>query len=131
MEAGITWQVLGTEKTIWIREIKMSFNAAKPAQTDYAPDYGKYVSLVPEGDIVASLSRQLDDTLSILGGVSEAQAGHRYAPDKWSVKELVGHLIDSERIFSYRALRFARNDKTPLPGYEQDDYIRHATFDAC
>ncbi|HEX8775332.1 MAG TPA: DinB family protein [Pyrinomonadaceae bacterium] len=108
----------------------MSYNAAKPAQTDYAPYYGKYVSLVPEGDIVATLSRQLDDTLAVLGGVSEAQSGHRYAPDKWSVKELVGHLIDSERIFSYRALRFARNDKTPLSGYEQDGYIANASFDA-
>jgi hypothetical protein len=108
----------------------MSFNAAKPAQTDYAPYYGRYVSLVPEGDIVATLSRQLDDTLAILGGISEAQAGHRYAPDKWSVKELVGHMIDTERIFSYRALRFARNDKTPLSGFEQDGYITNASFDA-
>ena len=63
--------------------------------------------------------------------IPESQAGFRYAADKWSIKELVGHLIDTERIFSYRALRFARNDKTPLPGYEQDDYIRHASFDDC
>lgn len=108
----------------------MSFNAARPAETDYAPYYGKYVSLVPEGDIVATLGRQLDNTLATLGGVSEAKAAHRYTPDKWSVKELVGHLIDTERIFSYRALRFARNDRTPLPGYEQDDYITNASFDA-
>ncbi|HEY6190372.1 MAG TPA: DinB family protein [Pyrinomonadaceae bacterium] len=108
----------------------MSSNAVKPAQTDYAPYYGKYVSLVPEGDIVATLGRQLDATLAVIGGISESQAAHRYAPDKWSIKELVGHVIDTERIFAYRALRFARNDKTPLPGYEQDGYIINASFDA-
>jgi hypothetical protein len=106
------------------------YTASKPAQSDYAPYYGKYVSLVPEGDILVSLSRQLDETLALLDGVSESQAGHRYAPDKWSVRELVGHVIDTERIFAYRALRFARNDKTPLSGYEQDGYIVNASFDA-
>jgi hypothetical protein len=108
-----------------------SFTTGTPAQTEYAPYYGRYVSLVPEGDILSLLSRQLDETLSILSGVTESQAGHRYAPDKWSVRELVGHLIDTERILAYRALRFARNDKTALPGFEQDGYISNASFDKC
>ena len=101
----------------------------RPETTEYAPDYGKYVSLVADGDILTSLDRQLDETLALLAGVSEEQADYRYAPDKWSVKELVGHLIDAERIFGYRALRFARHDKTPLQGFEQDDYVREASFD--
>lgn len=103
--------------------------ASKPEETEYLPYYSKYVSLVPDGDIVSVMSKQLNETLSLLRSIPESQAGFRYAPDKWSIKELVGHVIDSERIFSYRALRFARNDKTPLPGYEQDDYIRNASFD--
>src|SRR5262249_48679154 len=66
--------------------------------------------------------------LTLLGGVSPERADFRYAPGKWSIKEVVGHVIDTERIFSYRALRFARNDKTPLPGFEQDDYMPYTNF---
>ena len=104
-------------------------NIERPDATEYAPYYERYISLVKDGDILASLSQQMDETLTLLGSISEEQANFRYAPDKWSIKELVGHLIDTERIFSYRALRFARNDKTPLPGFDQDDYIRGASFD--
>jgi uncharacterized damage-inducible protein DinB len=100
----------------------------QPDATEYDPYYQKYISLVPREDVVATLSRQLEETLSTLRGLTEIQADSRYAPDKWSIKELVGHLIDSERIFAYRALRFARNDQTPLPGYEQDDYVRAGNF---
>ena len=103
----------------------------KPGETEYNPYYGKYVSLVSGDDILATLGSQLSETLALLRSVPESQAGLRYAADKWSIKELVGHMIDSERIFAYRALRFARNDTTPLPGFEQDDYIRNAAFDAC
>lgn len=103
-------------------------NESKPEATEYASDFGKYVSLVADGNILASLSRQLDETLALLGSIPESRANFRYAPDKWSIKELVGHLIDSERIFGYRALRFARNDKTPLHGFEQDDYVRGGSF---
>lgn len=102
-----------------------------PEATEYAPYYGRYVSLVPEGDILATLAEQLDSAQRILRGIDEERAAHRYAPDKWSIKELLGHIIDTERIFAYRALRFARNDQTELPGFEQDDYIRHAGFADC
>ncbi len=102
-----------------------------PDATEYASYYGRYVSLVPAVDILETLTQQLDSTLALLRGIDEAKAGHRYAPDKWSIKELVGHVIDAERIFAYRALRFARNDKTEVPGFEQDDYIRYASFDEC
>jgi hypothetical protein len=110
----------------------MMRNAASnfPEPGEYLPYFEKYISLVPQGDIVTILERQLEATLNLLGGLSETQAGARYAPDKWSIKELIGHLIDTERILAYRALRFARNDQTPIPGYEPDEYVRHAAFDS-
>ncbi|HEX8474101.1 MAG TPA: DinB family protein [Pyrinomonadaceae bacterium] len=102
----------------------------KPEAGEYLPYYEKYVSLVPDEDgIVAVLGRQLGETVALLRSIPESRGNFRYGADKWSIKELVGHMIDTERIFAYRALRFARNDKTPLPGYEQDDYVREASFD--
>ncbi len=101
----------------------------KPQPAEYAPYYGKYVSLVPDGNILQTLGQQLKDTLALLRSISEPQANSRYAPDKWSIKQLTGHVIDTERIFGYRALRFARNDQTPLHGFEQDDYTLNASFD--
>ena len=101
----------------------------RPNSDEYAPYYEKYVSQVAPGDITETLDQQLGSTLELLRGIDESRGGERYAPDKWSIKEVVGHLIDGERIFGYRALRFARNDQTPLPGFEQDDYVRDANFD--
>ena len=106
-------------------------NIGKPDTTEYVPYYGRYVSLVPDGDILTVLGKQIEETKGLLNSIPESRAGFRYAPHKWSIKEVVGHMIDTERIFSYRALRFARNDKTPLPGYEQDDYVSNASFDSC
>lgn len=103
----------------------------RPETTEYQSYYGTYISLVPDDDILAVLERQMEDTAGFLGTIPESQASFRYAPDKWSIKELVGHLIDGERVFAYRALRFARDDKTPLPGFEQDDYVRNGAFDNC
>ena len=101
---------------------------SKPDETEYLPYYGRYISLVPDGQILSLLSSQLDDTLALLRHIPESQAGFRYAPDKWSIKELVGHVIDTERIFAYRALRFGRGDSTELSGFEQDDYVRGGSF---
>ena len=103
---------------------------AKPATTEYAPYYGKYTSLVPDGDIVATLEQQLAATLNLLRGLPEERGNDRYAPDKWSIKEVIGHIADTERIMSYRALRIARGDTTPLPGFEQDGYITNGNFNA-
>jgi hypothetical protein len=102
---------------------------SKPDATEHAPYYGRYIDLVPDGDIVGTLAGQIGVTLTELRKISDADSLHRYAPGKWSVREVVGHLIDAERIFAYRALRFARNDRTKLPGFEQDDYILAASFD--
>src|SRR5262245_15965083 len=102
----------------------------RPESSEYATYYGKYIALVPDGDLAVILNRQIDTTAALLSPLSEQKANYAYAPGKWSIKEVLGHVIDSERIFAYRALRIARNDKTPLPGYEQDDYVATAKFNA-
>ena len=72
---------------------------------------------------------QVDDTVRLLQPLSEQQAGYRYAPDKWTVREVVGHVIDTERVFSGRALHFARRDPAPLPGFDQDPWVVEARSD--
>ena len=107
----------------------MSGLSTKPVTQEYAPYYGRYVDLVPAGNVIDTLRQHMTDTLSLISGLTEQQALHRYAPGKWSIKEIIGHIIDSERIFAYRVLRFARNDQTPLAGFEQDDYMINSAFD--
>ena len=102
----------------------------RPDDTEYLSYYHRYVSLVPEGDIVVTLAKQNEETLALLRHLSESQGGFRYAPGKWSIKELVAHVSDAERIFAYRALRFARADETPLHGFEENDYVRNGSFDS-
>lgn len=101
----------------------------RPEASEYAPHFERYVSLVPAGDILVTFGTQLEETLTLIGGLSESQGEKRYAPGKWSIKEVLGHIIDAERTFAYRALRFARNDLVPLPGFDQNEYVSHATFD--
>lgn len=102
----------------------------KPDASEYLPYYGRYIALVPEGDVVTTLEVQMRGSQAILAAIPPAVGSYRYAPDKWNVNEMIGHVIDTERIFSVRALRFARGDTSPLPGFEQDDYVRNASFDA-
>lgn len=101
----------------------------RPAHDEYSQPFARYVERVPDGALVAQLERQASDTASVLGALSEERAAHRYAPGKWSVKEIVGHLADAERVFSYRLLRFARKDPTPLPGFDENPYVEAAEFD--
>lgn len=108
----------------------MKASATKPAKAEFLPYYETYISLVPDGDVVTTLANQIGETLALLRGLPASSSTYRYAPEKWSVNELVGHMIDSERIFAGRALRFGRNDPTPIPGFEQDDYVRSSSYDA-
>jgi hypothetical protein len=85
-----------------------------------------YSSRVPDGPILETLAVQIQETAELLEGAGEGRGDHRYAPGKWTVKEVIGHLADSELVFTYRALRFARGDSTPLPGFEQDDWVPRA-----
>jgi uncharacterized damage-inducible protein DinB len=92
----------------------------RPAPDEYAPYYHDYVSLVPDGDVTAMLAEQLDETLELLRPLDDAQACSRYAPGKWSVKEVVTHLIDAERVFMYRALSFGRGATDSLPSFDEN-----------
>lgn len=103
---------------------------SKPQAGEFAANFAGYIELVPDGDVLGTLATQNHETVTTLRAVSDADSLKRYAADKWSVREVLGHMIDGERIFAYRALRFARNDHTPLPGFEQDDYIGPGQFDA-
>jgi hypothetical protein len=106
------------------------FMIQPPESPEYLAYYGKYISLVRGDDLIPVLAAQLGESAALLRGIPEQKSLHRYAPGKWSIKELLGHVNDAERIFSYRALRFARNDPKPLPGFDQDPYVAAAGSDA-
>jgi uncharacterized damage-inducible protein DinB len=102
----------------------------RPQKGDYADYFGKYIDLVPSGDFLELLQKQKQDLLQLLSILSEEQADFRYALGKWSIKEVVGHINDTERIFTYRLMRIARGDQTALPSFEQDPYIKAGNFSA-
>ena len=105
-----------------------AFTISRPEPGEFAPYYERYISLVPGTDILGTLDSQRRQMLLLLSGCDESEGDLRYAPDKWSVKELLGHVCDTERIFAYRALRISRADRTPIEGFEQDDYVRNGPF---
>ena len=94
-----------------------------PKKGEYPQFYKPYISKLNSDDLMATLDQVHKDSLELFGSFPEDHWEYRYAEGKWTVKELVGHLIDAERIFSTRALRFSRNDQTPLPGFDQNDYV--------
>jgi hypothetical protein len=101
-----------------------------PNSDEYAEFYAGYVQRAQAGgDVLAALPQQIDELKSVLENLSDEQTRFKPGPNEWSIKEVMGHLNDAERIFSYRLLRVSRNDSTPLPGFEQDDYVRAAGFD--
>lgn len=101
----------------------------RPRPSEFDPFYAGYIDSVPAGDVLTTLTQQADDLRSLLTPLPAATWRHRYAPAKWSVAEVLGHLCDAERILSYRALRFARGDRTPVPGFEENDYVPMGRFD--
>jgi hypothetical protein len=107
-------------------------NPGRPDPSEYPPYAAAYVDLVQGDDILRLLSGQAEDTVGLFQSIGAERAGaFRYAPDKWTASQVLGHVIDTERIFAYRALRVARNDGAPSPGFEQDDYVRFGPFDHC
>jgi uncharacterized damage-inducible protein DinB len=101
---------------------------ARPQSGEYAPYYERYISLIEDNDILATLDRQRREMVLLLSGLSEEQGDFRYAPEKWSAKQVLGHVCDTERVFAYRALRISRGDATPMEGFEQDDYVKNGPF---
>jgi hypothetical protein len=99
---------------------------SRPAAGEYASFYAGYIAEMPDGDLLAALERQGEETFSLLSALPEERGDHRYAPGKWTVKEIAAHLADAERIFAYRALRFARGDTAPLAGFDENEYARTA-----
>lgn len=101
----------------------------RPTPVEYPPFYARYIDPLPDAPILDLLGAQVPETEALLESIGEMGALYRYAQGKWSVKEVVGHVVDVERIFCMRALRFARGDATPLPGFEQNAYVAAADFD--
>jgi len=101
---------------------------ARPEPGEYAPFYETYISKVKGSDILGILEAQRLQMAQLFAARSERDGNFRYAPGKWTVKEVLGHVTDAERIFAYRALRIARGDQTPLASFEQDDYVRGGNF---
>jgi len=101
---------------------------ARPEPGEYAPYYDRYISLIPGSDILGTLDAQRRQMMLLLSGRDEDEGDIRYAPEKWTAKEVLGHVCDTERIFAYRVLRISRGDRTPIEGFEQDDYVRNGPF---
>lgn len=106
------------------------FVTGRPDPSEHAPYYGKYIQLVPENDIVTAMTLQMEKTLAYLRALPSSAGAKRYAPGKWNVNEVVGHMTDGERVFGFRALWFARKAPGALPSMEQEDWINAATFGA-
>lgn len=108
----------------------MTFMLSKPTLEEYAPFYADYIQRAEaRGDMFAALSSQIEELHAALDPLTDSQACFKPGPQEWSIKEVMGHLNDGERVFSYRLLRISRQDATPLPGFEQEDYVRAAGFD--
>jgi len=104
--------------------------AIRPVSDESTPFYHGYIAQVPDGNLIERLPEQAEDTRHLFSQLTEDAAMRRYAPGKWSVKEVLGHLIDTERVMGYRLLRIARGDSTPLSGFDQDFFVAAGRFDA-
>jgi len=108
----------------------MPTQISPPTAEDYAPFYSDYIQRAAQRqDVFKALSQQIEELHATFDPLTDTQARYKPAPEEWSIKEVIGHVNDVERVFSYRLLRISRNDPTPLPGFEQDDYVREAAFD--
>jgi len=99
-----------------------------PLPKEYPAYYGNYIKLVATNDIIKLLDEQVVDIQELISNVDEDKENFAYEPGKWTIKEVVGHIIDTERILAYRALRFARKDNTALAGFDENNYVANANF---
>jgi hypothetical protein len=101
---------------------------SRPAENEYKPFFGGYINRVPDGDVFDLLTSQPDTLSELLSSLTVEQTDFKPGPAEWSIKEVVGHMNDTERIMAYRALRISRNDPAPLPGFDQDNYVRESNY---
>ncbi len=104
---------------------------SRPTDREYAPYFARYIALVPEEDIVTVLRRQVDGIRAAAAAVNAAHEQFRYAPDKWSVREVFGHLVDAERIFGYRSFCISRGEQAPLPAWDENSYVEKSPYHEC
>lgn len=107
----------------------MTTIAGRPQTNEHAPYFSRYIDLVPEDDVAGAIEAQGRETAALLAKVSEEKAAFRYSPEKWSIKQVVGHVTDAERVFAYRLMSIARGESQSLPGFDENDYVRNANFD--
>ncbi len=101
----------------------------KPNVTEYAPYYQRYIDLITTDDIFSFYKQQAEEIVSLFTSLSEEKASFRYAEGKWTIKEVLAHIVDSERIFGYRVLAISRGDKNPLPGFSENDYVKNGKYE--
>jgi len=104
--------------------------STRPVSSDFPAYFERYVSLVPETGVLSVLEKQMDEVVKVFRSVPKERESFRYAPGKWSVRQIAGHLTDAERVFGYRALCFGRGEKAALPGFDENDYVANASFDS-
>ncbi|RAP74947.1 DinB family protein [Paenibacillus montanisoli] len=102
----------------------------RPSADEFGAHFGTYIALPTDGDLLEQLEASRSQTTAMFSGLTDEQALFRYSPGKWSIKELLGHIVDTERIMSYRLLRVARGDQTPLPGFDENEFVSGASFDS-
>ncbi|HEX2786968.1 MAG TPA: DinB family protein [Ignavibacteria bacterium] len=100
----------------------------RPTENEYASFYKPYIDEVPDGDIIVILTEQGKEARKFYQSIPEAIGAHAYQPGKWTIKEVLGHMCDAERVMAYRAMSIARNEKTPLPGFDENEYMNHSNF---
>lgn len=105
------------------------YDSGRPAPGEYDPFYQSYIDRVSNQPIMDAMEEQRHEIMGFLGSLDKPTAEFRYEPEKWTIKEVLGHLVDTERIFATRALCFARREEKPLPSFEQDDYVREGCFE--
>lgn len=104
------------------------FRSIRPVEGEFPPYVTRYIARVPDGDIVGTLSRQRTELNQFLTAIPESMGDYRYGPEKWSIKEVIGHMADAERVFGYRAMRFSRADSTPVEGFDENTYVANSRF---
>lgn len=103
---------------------------SKPDPSEHAPHFGKYVDMVGEDNVIKFLTEQKNDLVELIKSLSEEKGNYTYAPEKWTIKEVIGHIIDSDRVYGFRALYFARSGTVALPGYDQDIWAKEGAYNS-